>query len=204
MRIEIAKLHADLGATMVYVTHDQVEAMTLADKIVVLNAGRVEQIGAPLDLYHRPANLFVAGFIGSPRMNIIESEVREIAPEGVRCALPGGGSVLVPVDPDRVRPGDPVTLGIRPEHLLDRGSGDAELRGTAEVVEQLGESHLVHVRIGSGRIVTLRASGDARVRAGEPAMLGIPAGACHVFDREGRALDRRFASGAAPRFDRDG
>src|SRR5687767_6563885 len=96
MRIEIGALHKELGATMVYVTHDQVEAMTMADKIVVLNAGRVEQVGAPLELYHRPANLFVAGFIGSPKMNLIETRVTDAGGGLTRVALPGGSDIGVP------------------------------------------------------------------------------------------------------------
>ena len=101
-RIEIAGLHSRLGTTMIYVTHDQVEAMTMADQIVVLNAGRVEQVGAPLELYHRPANLFVAGFIGSPQMNFIECRVAGVGPDEGQVGLPGGGSVSVPVLPHGV------------------------------------------------------------------------------------------------------
>src|SRR6201994_2967372 len=108
MRIELSRLHEELNAAMIYVTHDQVEAMTMADKIVVLQAGRVEQVGSPLELYHRPANLFVAGFIGSPRMNLMEATAVEAGPAGTTVALPSGARILVPVEPGRARPGETV------------------------------------------------------------------------------------------------
>ena len=118
MRIEIAGLHEELGTTMIYVTHDQVEAMTMADKIVVLNGGRVEQVGAPLELYHRPANLFVAGFIGSPKMNLIKTRVDQIGGGGrATVELPGGGTVGVPSADIRFEKSAPIVLGVRPEHL---------------------------------------------------------------------------------------
>src|SRR6202012_3328966 len=139
----------------IYVTHDQVEAMTLADKIVVLNAGNVEQVGAPLELYHRPRNLFVAGFIGSPQMNFIDSEIIDADATGARLALPGGGSLVVQVDGSTMGKGDAVKLGVRPEHL-SASDGEAAWGGTVEVVEELGESHLIHARLPSGRLITLR------------------------------------------------
>ena len=109
MRIEIARMHIEFNATMIYVTHDQVEAMTMADKIVVLQAGIVEQVGSPLELYHHPRNLFVAGFIGSPTMNFLKTEVRAAQADSVTVGLPGGGSISVPVKPGKCRPGDKVT-----------------------------------------------------------------------------------------------
>jgi multiple sugar transport system ATP-binding protein len=121
-RIEIAKLHSDTNATMIYVTHDQVEAMTLADRIVVLNAGRVEQVGAPLELYHHPANLFVARFIGSPQMNLMPAQVAQAGPEGALLRLKNGSTVLVPTRSDSVKPGAVLTLGIRPDRSR-RGAG---------------------------------------------------------------------------------
>ena len=118
-RIEIAKLHRHDTATMIYVTHDQVEAMTLADRIVVLNAGRIEQVGTPLELYHRPANLFVAGFIGSPQMNFIACQVAGVGPNEVLVSLPGRRHLVAcPSRPGRSsRLGEAVTLGIRPDHV---------------------------------------------------------------------------------------
>jgi multiple sugar transport system ATP-binding protein len=189
MRIEIAKLHADIGATMIYVTHDQVEAMTLADKIVVLNAGRVEQVGAPLDLYHRPKNLFVAGFIGSPQMNFIDAEVVDADASGVNVALPGGGSVVASVAGGGVARGDKVKLGVRPEHLAE-SRAEGALTGDVDVVEELGESHFLYVRTSDGRVVTVRAQGDAPVRARTRIAIGVPGEACHVFRADGTALPR--------------
>ena len=189
MRIEIAKLHAGMGATMVYVTHDQVEAMTLADKIVVLNAGHVEQVGAPLELYHHPRNLFVAGFIGSPQMNFIDAEVEAADPTGVRVRLPGGGSVVAKVHGNGARPGDKVKLGVRPEHLAEAG-GDGAIAGTVEVVEELGESHFLYVRTPDGKLLTVRAGGDAPIAARTAVSVGIPSDACHLFAADGSALRR--------------
>jgi multiple sugar transport system ATP-binding protein len=189
MRIEIAKLHSEMGATMVYVTHDQVEAMTLADKIVVLNAGRVEQVGAPLQLYHDPRNLFVAGFIGSPQMNFIDSQVLASDAAGVKLALPGGGSVVARVRGDGLRTGQKVKLGVRPEHL-EEGHGESVIPGNVDVVEQLGESHFLYVRIEGGPTVTVRATGDAPVRAHAAISVGVPGQACHVFRVVGAALQR--------------
>jgi multiple sugar transport system ATP-binding protein len=186
-RIEIAGLHRTTGATMIYVTHDQVEAMTLADTIVVLNGGRVEQVGAPLELYHRPANVFVAGFIGSPQINFWDGEVLRRDTSAVMLRLEGGGVVEVPDLPDGLRPGDPVTLGIRPEHItIDQGAADA--RGRAELVEQLGESHVLYVRLDDSRILTVRAPGDARFAIGDEVRLGLPGHLCHVFGHSGEAL----------------
>src|SRR5580692_7923476 len=117
MRIELLRLHEELNATMIYVTHDQVEAMTMADKIVVLQAGQVEQVGSPLELYHHPTNLFVAGFIGSPRMNLMEAKVVEPDGSGTTVALSSGQRMSVAVETGTARSGDTVTLGIRPEGL---------------------------------------------------------------------------------------
>src|SRR3954447_24248161 len=114
MRIELARLHEVLNATMIYVTHDQVEAMTLADKIIVLQGGVIEQAGSPLELYHHPNNLFVAGFIGSPKMNFLPTTVSAVDNVGPTVTLPGGGSITVPVRPGSTRVGDKVTLGVRP------------------------------------------------------------------------------------------
>ncbi|WP_128691579.1 ABC transporter ATP-binding protein, partial [Chromohalobacter israelensis] len=135
MRIELARLHEELDATMIYVTHDQIEAMTMADKIVVLQDGVVEQIGSPMELYHHPRNRFVAGFIGSPKMNFLEVEVRGADAEGVDVALPGG-DCRVPVEGDAVKRGDTLTLGIRPEHLVLDEAGP--LTGRIQVIERLG------------------------------------------------------------------
>jgi len=187
-RIEIAKLHADTRATMIYVTHDQVEAMTLADRIVVLNKGRIEQVGTPLDLYHRPTNLFVAGFIGSPQMNFIQGEIAGSAPGGVEVRLPGGRAVSLPIQAENLRPGEPVTLGIRPDHLHVRENG--LLSGRIELVEQLGENHLLYVDAGGLRL-TVREAGDSRHRAGQTVALAFSGESCHLFSPSGKALPVR-------------
>jgi multiple sugar transport system ATP-binding protein len=191
-RIEIAKLHTDTRATMIYVTHDQVEAMTLADRIVVLNAGRIEQVGTPLELYHRPANLFVAGFIGSPQMNLIPCQVAGVSPSEVLVSLPGDGTVSVPVHPDGVQAGEAVTLGIRPDHL--RISPEGALSGQVELVEELGENHLLYVDAGQGRRLTIREPGDARHEAGSTVSLDLAREFCHLFRGTGEALRLRADS----------
>jgi len=188
MRIEIASLHRGTGATMIYVTHDQVEAMTLAQTIVVLNAGRVEQVGAPLDLYHRPVNMFVAGFLGSPQMNFWSSEVQQVGPGVATVKAPGRSDMQVRVANEELRPGDLVTVGIRPEHVVLGPGERAMTRGCIELVEQLGDSHFLYVRTADRLILTVRAAGDSRHRIGQEVTLVFPADACHVFDSSGRAL----------------
>jgi ABC-type sugar transport system ATPase subunit len=199
-RIEIAKLHRELRATMIYVTHDQVEAMTLASRIVVLNHGRVEQVGAPLDLYHRPRNLFVAGFIGSPRMNLIKGQIRAVDGAGVTVGFPGGEARL-PAAAGAAAPGEAVTIGIRPEHMAEaHGASEGLLRleGVVDAVERLGEASYVYLRLDDGTPVTVRLPGDSPIEAGSR-MAAIPAsGAVHLFDAQGLALGR-LELGAAGR-----
>jgi lactose/L-arabinose transport system ATP-binding protein len=154
MRQEVARLHRSLGATMIYVTHDQVEAMTLADRIVVLRAGRVEQVGAPLDLYENPANAFVAGFIGSPRMNLIPGIVRAGAVVLPGLVLPLSG---LPTD------GTAVQVGFRPEHMV---AGGPDLPATCEAVERLGAVSYLYARLADGTPVTAQV--DAALAASHP------------------------------------
>ena len=191
MRIEIGTLHRDLGATMIYVTHDQVEAMTMADTIVVLNAGRVEQIGAPLDLYEHPANLFVAGFLGSPRMNFLDTQVEEVSGNLAQIALPGQAGLSLPMTDNALKAGAPVVLGIRPEDILIGGGGEAQLTGTVKVAEHLGAETILHLHC-AGVPLVVRTPGPARAAPGEAMTVGIPASACHLFSPDGPAiLDRR-------------
>jgi multiple sugar transport system ATP-binding protein len=197
MRIEIAKLKKDLEATMVYVTHDQVEAMTLADKIVVLNAGRVEQVGAPLELYHYPRNLFVAGFIGSPRMNFLETVLKAVGQGGVEVELPGGSRLSVPVKVAAVQPGDRVTLGVRPEHIREGGGGDRELSGNVLVVEHMGGETNLYVGLDESHQLVVKAAGASKVRVGGRVTLGISGSDAHLFDRSGPARERPRAAEAA-------
>ncbi|MEM6667069.1 MAG: sn-glycerol-3-phosphate ABC transporter ATP-binding protein UgpC [Pseudomonadota bacterium] len=195
-RIEIAKLHEDMGATMVYVTHDQVEAMTLADKIVVLRAGVVEQVGSPLDLYHHPQNRFVAGFIGSPQMNFIETEVTDAGADHVSATLPGGSPITVPVAGAGVSIGDKITLGVRPEHLAGAEAAST-LTGKVDVVEQLGESHFLYLRTTDGGLVTVRGGGDAAVSEHADYAIGVLPETCHIFKADGTALRRQVVAGSA-------
>ena len=182
-RVEIAKLHKMLEATIVYVTHDQVEAMTLADKIVVMNKGRIEQTGRPLDLYYKPANLFVAGFIGSPAMNLLPATV------GKRDALDlGNGQELTVKLPAACKAGDKVTLGCRPEHMTLGGSGKLKLTGAVDIIERLGESGFAHIRLPSGQTVIVEVRGDPKTGNGAAAALSLDAAHLHLFDSGGKRL----------------
>ncbi len=177
MRGEIAALHRRLRNSMIYVTHDQVEAMTMADKIAVLRAGKVEQFGEPLDLFNRPVNLFVAGFIGSPKMNFLEGRVDEAGGTGV--VLPTGEVIALPEGKFSCRPGENVTIGIRPSHLTITQDG---IVMDVTSVEQLGgESHIFGT-VGGGRSFTLHTGGQTRVAIGDAIHLAVPADELHLFD----------------------
>ena len=183
-RVEIAKLHKLLGATMIYVTHDQVEAMTLADKIVVMNNGRVEQQGKPLDLYYRPANLFVAGFIGSPAMNFLAGTARP----GAGIDLGPAGILAAAIFPPPVRDGEKLTLGIRPEHLKVRPGEGAGLSATVDLVERLGEMGFAHLRLPTGQVVIAEIRGETGLRPGGRASLSPEAAHIHLFDASGSRI----------------
>ena len=192
MRVELAKLHGSIDATMVYVTHDQTEAMTMADKIVVLRAGRIEQVGSPLTIYHRPANTFVAGFIGSPRMNQLPATVRAVADDLVAVELPGGIEVAVPVDAAGVAEGDPVTLGVRPEDLeLGNAPDGSTVDLDVYVVEPLGGETILYGHIGESRTLVVKAPGSVRVRNRERVPVHVRPALCHLFNAGGVALPRR-------------
>jgi multiple sugar transport system ATP-binding protein len=197
MRVEIAKLHADLKATMIYVTHDQVEAMTLADKIVVLNKGRIEQVGSPLELYRHPRNRFVAGFIGSPQMNFLPVTASAVAPGGVTVTLPGGDRLLVPVASGGVTPGASLTLGVRPEDLSETGQGDARLPGQILVVEHLGGETFAYTKTADGSQIMVKGDGNFEPRAGDTLSAGVTARYCHLFDESGTALPNLARKSAA-------
>jgi multiple sugar transport system ATP-binding protein len=176
---------------MVYVTHDQVEAMTLADKIVVLNKGRIEQVGSPLELYHHPRNRFVAGFIGSPQMSFLQVSAAAVSAQGVEVILPGGGRLWVPVLGEGVKAGDALTLGLRPEHLSERGQGDAQIPAKALVVEHLGGETFTHAETADGRALMIKGDGMSQVKAGQQLAIGVSGGRCHLFDGQGQALPHR-------------
>jgi multiple sugar transport system ATP-binding protein len=190
-RIEIAKLHERLGATMIYVTHDQVEAMTLADKIVILNAGHIAQVGAPLDLYHAPDNLFVAGFIGSPQMNFLPCTIAEADGQGATVTLADGSRVRVPVDASRAKQGDKATLGIRPEHIRVAGGDEATVRGEVQLVEHLGEGSFVYLKTDVlAHNLTIKEEGDSAAQNGQNLGVVFPPESCHLFDVEEQAFPR--------------
>ncbi len=188
MRVELAKLHSSLDATMIYVTHDQTEAMTMADKIVVLRAGRIEQVGTPMDLYHRPANAFVAGFIGSPRMNLVPARVTSVG-AAVGVELPGGGRLDVPAQADGVAVGDEVTLGVRPEHLLvGRRDGGPAVELEVYVSEPLGGETILYGHVGDRQTLVVKVLGSAHVQTGQRVTVSPIPQMCHLFDKEGTAL----------------
>ncbi|EWY39069.1 sugar ABC transporter ATP-binding protein [Skermanella stibiiresistens SB22] len=195
MRVEIAKLHADLKATMIYVTHDQVEAMTLADKIVVLNKGRVEQVGSPLELYRHPRNRFVAGFIGSPQMNFLPVQATAVAANGVTVTLPGGDKLLVPVRPDGIATGASLTLGLRPEDLSETGQGDARIIGQTLVVEHLGGETFAYTKTDGGDLM-VKGDGNFETKPGERLSIGVSGRYCHLFDETGDALPNLMRNSA--------
>ncbi len=188
MRIELARLHDELKATMIYVTHDQVEAMTMADKIVVLQAGIVEQAGSPLELYHHPRNIFVAGFIGSPKMNFLPGKVTNVDGAGATVQLIGGSSITVPCRPGRLKAGDSVTLGVRPEHLRPAETG--EITGEAMVVERLGGETFIYTNIGAQEMLVIQADGEIPTRVHDKIMVKLDPGTCHLFDSAGLSVER--------------
>ena len=186
MRMELSKLHQDLGATMIYVTHDQVEAMTLADKIVVLNQGVVQQVGSPLELYHHPANLFVAGFIGSPKMNLLKVSVEAIGPEGVTVSSPDVARVTLPHRGAGLAVGAPVTLGVRP-HVLSF-SDLRPLKGKVTLVEHLGNETIVNLTLPSGQSLIAALDGDTTATVGSDLSLGFSPDKAALFNEQGIAI----------------
>jgi len=190
-RIEINKLHESMPTvTMIYVTHDQVEAMTLADKIVVLNAGLVEQVGSPMELYHNPANIFVARFIGSPSMNTVPCVV-EAAGAAARVKPKNGASVKVQAAIPQSAVGKPATFGVRPEDITVTTGGDAIFKGKVDIVEKLGEVTMIYVDCGdSENPVIAKLDGDANFERGQEVGLTAATGNLHVFDENGAAFVR--------------
>ena len=179
MRYEIAKLHRELATTMIYVTHDQVEAMTLADRIVVLRDGIIEQVGSPRELYERPDNLFVAQFIGSPKMNIVPCRT-----EGESYVLEGGrGGPLT-------QKGEAAYVGVRPENIEIGAEGEGQCDGLVDIAEYLGaDTHLVVECGGLGQI-GVRIGGDVEIKAGDRVGLIFDGSRLHFFDKDGQALPR--------------
>ena len=205
MRIELKNLHRTLRGTMIYVTHDQVEAMTLADRIVVLRGGQVEQVGAPLELYQRPANMFVAGFLGSPAMNFVTGTVEALAGPGMAMAVRLAGGALVPIGARAgLAAGAQVSLGVRAEHMLLAQAGQPAPTGdgagagictgtgiavTVQAAELLGDaSHIYVTPDGGATQLIARVDAEARWHGGQQAVIHVDAARWHVFDQSGRAI----------------
>lgn len=191
MRIEIAKLHESLGNTMIYVTHDQLEAMTLADRIVVLRQGRIEQVGAPLDLYHDPDNIFVAGFIGSPKMNFLSARVLSVQPGLVNLALPELklASVTLPMH-STLAEGQRLTLGIRPEHFAsaENDNRDWSFSAALSFAEKLGHTNYLYFDIGRENLLVIEARKMEEVELGEEVNLALDPRHCLLFSEEGKRI----------------
>jgi len=189
-RIEIAKLHQNLKNTVIYVTHDQVEAMTLADKIVVMNQGNVEQVGSPLDLYHRPANLFVAGFIGSPQMNVLQAKVTAVEEAGFQAAFADGRTVSLNRRAEGLAVDDELSIGVRPEHLAATTGGDLEISGVVDVVERLGDVSYVYLNLVDGQRVIVAEQGSSEASPGDQRSFSAASENVHIFKPDGSAIQR--------------
>jgi len=190
MRVEISRLHKKLGTTMIYVTHDQTEAMTLADKIVVLRSGNIEQVGAPLDLYDDPANQFVAGFVGSPKMNFLRAEVVDNQPGRVGVVLRDQRNVRLslPITAAGVEIGEHVTLGVRPEHFLDAGRGDADLTVDVDVAEHLGNTSYIYANIAGGEQIVIEREESRNTGNRDTLTVALSAAKTFLFDGAGNRL----------------
>ncbi|WP_288430888.1 sn-glycerol-3-phosphate ABC transporter ATP-binding protein UgpC [uncultured Agrobacterium sp.] len=186
MRVEIAKLHQTLGSTMIYVTHDQVEAMTMADKIVVLRDGRIMQVGRPLDLYNNPANQFVAGFIGSPKMNFLQASLS--ASDSSRRTIDVAGRQIVLDRPLDAESGEKLTFGMRPEHIQPQSQSANLGEGTIQLVEHLGGSTVIYTSTGDGQPVTVLLEGQKPLRIGQTVPLAFDLANAHVFGEDGRRV----------------
>jgi multiple sugar transport system ATP-binding protein len=193
MRVELSALQRDLDATMVYVTHDQIEAMTMAHRIVVLNKGRIEQFGTPMELYHHPATRFVATFIGQPNMNLLPATVVGTAAEGLTVELHGSTRMTLPVETATARAGDKVEVGIRPESL-HLGTG---ITMRLRVLERLGGTAIAYGQMADGLKICAALSGDTTVHEGEDVGLTFAPADAHVFDANGRVMRRRQAPALA-------
>ncbi len=194
MRIEITRLHAELGATMIYVTHDQIEAMTMADRIVVMNTGNIEQVGDPLTIFYQPANLFVAGFLGTPKMNFLPATLSADA-DRMTMHVPGGIALSLPPVHPIPRAGECI-LGVRAEHLHLSAPQPGLLGGTIRLVEHLGSETLLHIDAGLAENLIAKDNGLTPWRSGDVVAITPDTQACHVFDPAGPVLchtARRFA-----------
>ncbi|OEZ80911.1 maltose/maltodextrin import ATP-binding protein MalK [Janthinobacterium sp. HH106] len=203
MRVEISRLHQELKTTMIYVTHDQVEAMTLGERIVVFNGGRIEQVGSPHELYNNPGNLFVAGFLGAPKMNFIACEAVACGPGSVAVRLPGGAVIDIEAQGDAVAPGNQLTLGVRAEHVSLQDGATANnnvVDATVSHVEYLGDVAIVYASMrGVTEMLAVKLPAEEGLRqAGDAMRLHLPPQRCLLFDAKGQALARTFGAPAQP------
>jgi ABC-type sugar transport system ATPase subunit len=187
-RIEITRLHQKMKATMIYVTHDQVEAMTLADRIAVVNKGIIEQFGTPLELYHRPCNTFVAGFIGSPAINLVKARISAVSNGRVTLALTNGGSAACQAAISENALNQEVLMGVRPEALTPTAADRGILSGQVQLVEELGEFHLIYVTTASGDTIIAKVEGNAETKAEETIHLTAVPEKLHLFDKAGHRM----------------
>lgn len=188
MRYEFAALHKTLGTTMIYVTHDQVEAMTLADKIVVLSAGRVEQVSTPAEIYEHPDTVFVAGFIGSPKMNLFAVTLVSNGPSGAIVRLVNGIEIQTMIDASRAETGSSATLGVRPEHVILDGETN-RVPATVRFIESLGSAHFGYFDI-AGEDEPLTGALSERIETETAVMIALPPDRLYLFDEGGRAFAR--------------
>ena len=187
MRVELAKLHDQLNATMIYVTHDQTEAMTLANDIVVLDEGVVSQKGSPMELYNNPKNFFVAGFIGSPKMNFIKSKILSKNNKNTEVDVMGSGKISIPKTFGSAQEGDYIKIGIRPEHLLVNKDGDANWESKVFVVEKLGSGTFLYLEK-DGELLVAQTDGDSKIKVGDSVKIGFVATRCHIFNESNQAF----------------
>ena len=190
MRAEIARLHHSLDATMVFVTHDQVEAMTMADRIVVMRDGRIEQVGSPIELYRHPRNLFVAGFLGSPKMNFLDGQVRTAGSGVIGVDIGAELPLQMAVDSHPGEVGSAVTLGVRPEHVQLTAPESGLFKGRVELVEKLGNTTHLHILLPNRRQLIAEDSGESQAKLDDLVGVGFLTPSAHLFDAGGNALPR--------------
>lgn len=191
MRLEIENLHRELGTTMIYVTHDQTEAMTLADRIVALDYGEIQQVGQPEELYDRPQNTFVAGFIGSPKINFIKAEVLSSNKDSAIVGIKGLAELELELTADKLHVGDTITLGIRPEEFqiseeLSSSKSVLSLKGTVVTADRLGNITYVYADVGLGHNLTVQTFEHRKIKSGGIVNLTVPANRMDVFDENGQ------------------
>ena len=185
MRVELLNLHFETRNTAVYVTHDQVEAMTMADRIVILNDGRVELVGTPVELYERPTNKFVAGFIGSPQINFLELTVEGRRENSLACVAEGLGKLVLPIQTEATIEGKKVTLGIRPEHVqLTATESSVRLPAVVNIVENLGSENLLHAEIADNQLLVAKIAGGAAPERNHRLTLFLPGEHLYLFDEQ--------------------